>query len=1343
MSTTHHHTKWLSLVEISGPFLSMPVLLRVFPQGLDGIDPKKRQRLRLAFGEWENSRTDLAFHNAWIRFVLDEILDLPEQVLTDEPTDLSVHFPEYDEYLQPHFVIVNPAGGVYEAGQPRLLVSYYPPAQHLERALPKSQWKASPATRMMELLRATGVPLGLVTNGEHWMLVHAPLSEASTYVSWYASLWLEEPLTLRAFQSLLGVRRFFAVPPPDSLAALFVESVQHQQEITDQLGLQVRRAVEILIRSLDQADKDWQRTLLQDIDTKKLYESALTVMMRLVFLLFAEERRLLLLGNEMYEQHYAVSTLQAQLREVADEYGEEILERRYDAWSRLLATFRLIYAGVEHEDMRSLAYGGNLFNPDRYPFLEGRSFGTSWRDTFAKPLPIHNRTVLHLLEALQILEINTPGGGKEARRLSFRALDVEQIGHVYEGLLDHTAKRAGQVILGLAGAKGKEPELALAELETAREKDSLIAFLKKTTGRSPSALKKLLDQTDTINEARLHVVCDNDPALFERVYPFAALLRDDSNGYPVVITAGSVFVTEGTDRRSTGTHYTPPSLTESLVQHALEPLVYKDMATGVEPSPATLRAYDELLALKICEPACGSGAFLVQSCRYLADKLVEAFRRNPPNDLPEDTEECRLYARRLVADQCLYGVDLNPMAVEMAKLSLWLITMQKNKPFSFLDHAIRSGDSLLGISFYKQIEWFKADISNKDDLFGGIYSDLLLTAQQKREELATIPDNEINQIESKARLLAEAEDLMTQVQLVADALTGAMLVTAGKRGKALDKYLENLALADEESLQRHSNECLTHNHTRRKPFHWLLEFPEVFTEKRGGFDAIVGNPPFMGGQKITGSLGTPYRHYLVQYLAGGKRGSADLCAYFFLRDGYLLRQGGMMGLLATNTIAQGDTREVGLDQLVEQGFSIVRAVQSRKWPGSASLEVAHVWLRRGSWGNQFVLDELPVEGITPFLAKPGAVVGNPHRLAANANKSFQGSIVLGMGFVLTPEEAQALIEKNPANQDALYPYLNGEDLNSRFDQSPSRWVINFHDWPLSREAVGSWESATDKERKEWLKSGIVPDDYPGKVAADYPDLLGIVEEKVKPERLENNDKGARQYWWIFLRPRPELYSTIAGMERVLVTARVSATNAVTWIEPRIVFHEKIVVFPVDANSFFGTMQSTLHWEWTHFYTSSLGAITNLNYSPSDCFETFPFPQSTPTLENLGNRYYTHRQSIMQTRQQGLTQTYNRFHNSDETDTEIEQLRQLHVEMDNTVAAAYGWGDLVLNHGFYETKQGVRFTIDDKARREVLDRLLLLNFERYELEVRQGLHEKKGRKVKKLSKKKAGGQMDII
>jgi hypothetical protein len=461
----------------------------------------------------------------------------------------------------------------------------------------------------------------------------------------------------------------------------------------------------------------------------------------------------------------------------------------------------------------------------------------------------------------------------------------------------------------------------------------------------------------------------------------------------------------------------------------------------------------------------------------------------------------------------------------------------------------------------------------------------------------------------------------------------------------------------------------------------------------------MGNPPFQGGKKITGVLGTDYRDYLLAYLANGKTGNADLCAYFFLRGTSLARYQGMCALLATNSIAQGDTREVGLEQIVASGWTIRRAISSYKWPGEASLEVAHVWLRNGPWDGNYILDNKQVSSITSFLTQSGKTQGNPYELLSNANQSFQGSVVLGMGFVLDPEEAQALIAKDSRNKDVLFPYLNGEDLNSRLDQSPSRWVINFHDWPLEK-------------------------------AETYPDCLDIVKEKVKPERDRlglKSDSSARGYarlWWQFARKGLDLYSVITNMERVLVRARIANTHSVTYVPNDWVYNEKVVVF---AKLPFSVLQSNIHECWARNYSSTLRS--DMQYTPSNCFDTFPFPPNTKELERIGERYHTHRQSIMLTRQEGLTKTYNRFHNPPEQSPDIIKLRELHKEMDEAAAHAYGWDDLKLEHGFHETKQGLRYTISESARREVLDRLLLLNHERHEEEVRAGLFETKGAKGK--------------
>ena len=369
MSIAHHHNEWLSLVPNSGPFLSLPVLAQAFPQGLDAHDADHARRLRLAFDEWDDNqlgkRPDPGLHRAWIKFVLGETLGYDELLAEGQaiPQTLKSEVAEYGETLRPDWIVNDPA-----TKKARLLVQVFPRSQSLTKPVPLSRWKTSPDTRMMQLLHDTGIRLGIVTNGDHWMLVNAPKNETTGFVSWYANLWLEEKDTLRAFRTLLGADRLFSVPEGETLEALLDQSANDQQEVTDQLGYQVRKAVEVLIQSLDKADQDHGRKLLADVDEKILYESALTVMMRLVFLFCAEERDLLLLGDELYDKNYAVSTLREQLRVTADQFGEEILGLRYDAWTRLLTTFRAVYNGAKHDRLKLPAYGGSLFNPDPLPF---------------------------------------------------------------------------------------------------------------------------------------------------------------------------------------------------------------------------------------------------------------------------------------------------------------------------------------------------------------------------------------------------------------------------------------------------------------------------------------------------------------------------------------------------------------------------------------------------------------------------------------------------------------------------------------------------------------------------------------------------------------------------------------------------------------------------------------------------------------------------------------------------------------------------------------------------------------------------------------------------------------
>jgi hypothetical protein len=390
-----------------------------------------------------------------------------------------------------------------------------------------------------------------------------------------------------------------------------------------------------------------------------------------------------------------------------------------------------------------------------------------------------------------------------------------------------------------------------------------------------------------------------------------------------------------------------------------------------------------------------------------------------------------------------------------------------------------------------------------------------------------------------------------------------------------------------------------------------------------------------------------------------------------------LQRKGTLGLIATNTVAQGDSREVGLDAMVADGFAITRAIQSRSWPAaSANLEYAAVWgtLAPVAKDALRVADDIPVRRISTLLEPQGRAEGNPVRLKENAGIAFQGCIVLGMGFVLEAAEAQEWIAADPRNAEVLFPYLNGEDLNSRPDASASRWVIDFNDW--SREHASEFELPFQRLR-----------------------------EQVKPER-DSKPKAVREApWWLFLRSRPAMRKAITDLSEVLVIALVSKTVMPIRVPSTQVFSHMLGVFASDDFGVQAVLSSSLHQLWAITYGSTLE--TRVRYTPSDVFETFPLPEPTEVLEQVGRSLDAERREIMLRRQLGLTKLYNLVNDPNvRQDRDIARLREIHVDLDRAVMAAYGWDDVGLDHGFHSYRQSVRWSLRPSARVETLDRLLL-------------------------------------
>lgn len=1320
MSAPSVHDDWLSLIEISGPFLAVPVLKEAFPQGLEELDATKRKRLRQAYEEWREALEleDVQFaelHVAWIDEVLSRGLELDEDGKGDVlkradwcAANLQASLPEHGVTLSPDLVMIDEQ----RANKPLLLIQTYAQDVDLDATLKLDGWAATPADRMVQLCRLLGCRLGLVTNGERWMLVDAPIGAVTTFASWYARIWSQEPITLQAFVHLLGIRRFF-VDETEQLPALFDRSLKFQDEVTDALGEQVRRAVEVLIQALDKADQDRNRELLHDVKEPELYESALTVMMRLVFLLSAEERGLLLMGDERYEANYALSTLRMQLRKES----EEILERRWDAWSRLLAIFRAVFGGIEHENLRLPALGGSLFDPDRFPFLEGRAKGSNWRSDAAKPLPIDNRTVLLLLEAIQQFQ---------GRTLSYRALDVEQIGYVYEGLLERTVKRTDEVTLELDATKSaKTPWVKLAELDSARLDGAarLAELLQERSGSSASRVRNdLAKPVDDTLADHLLTACQGDTELRDRLKPYAHLLRIDPWGYPLVYPARAFIVTTGSDRRETGTHYTPKSLTEAIVAETLTPVAYVGPAEGTPREQWALKSPAELLDLKICDPAMGSGAFLVQACRWLSDRLVEAWAQveatgktvsvdgevletgAAKEPLPRDNEARTVIARRLIAERCLYGVDLNPLAVELAKLSIWLVTLAKGRPFGFLDHNLRCGDSLLGIHRLDQLTELSMTPTDKGQqrLFGQNIERAVREAIELRQQLREMPIRDIHDVEAMARLDAEARHRLEVSERIADALVGEVLTT-GESAASLERGLASLAIQAGQAFNNEASalgilEARSKNNlsvdlpttkSTRTPFHWPLEFPEVFVRQRPGFDTFIGNPPFIGNRLWKGTLGDRLQ-WQCQMILGSPPGKIDLCVVFHRRAVDLIRQDGCYGLLATSNIAEGSAITVGLGVVAKHG-EIYFARKAMPWPGAAAVDIAIVCFRKGLWNGVRNADGADCPRIGSRLEPEFGEIWEPKELP-NEIFSFEGvNNSKGLAFVITDASQWFERLRNEPNS-LLRPYITGDDITSSALTQIERWALDIADRDLD-EILDTWPEAYRFLMEEGL---------PSRTAVALKSYKGLIDR-----------------WWQFWNHRAELMRRLRRRETFVAFSKVTKYPICMPAPSDWIYTNQVLLIEESRPDFYTICLSSFFREWLQSFSG--GKLEGrLRLSITESVSKYPLPilevseegkSAAAVFNKLAVRYSTENGC-------GLTDILNAVHTPTNVDATVVELRNLLATVDAQVAVAYGWTDIEITYDFREFAGGSvndpwRWALSEEVSAELIRRLTELNRQRFE------------------------------
>lgn len=762
------------------------------------------------------------------------------------------------------------------------------PAPDPQREKRAEMRRNNPSFQIIDYVTLTGVEWGILTNGARWRLYY---EGASSRLETYFEVNLPEIIHLsegdeedrdkahQAFRLFYALFRAEAYKPTVEgekfVDVIYEESNIHAEELED--TLQDRVFDHVFLELATGLYEDHVRTngagdpeeILDDV-----YRATLRLLYRLLFLLYAESRGLVPLDHPGYYNHSLASLAQKAKEEIAT--GRTLSERHTGLWDQLDALFETIDEG--DPALNVPAYNGGLFRrgSDANAFLDSHEIGKKYAA----------RALVNLTAA----DPGQPEGPDgEYPSVDYTSLDVRQLGSIYEGLLEHKLSRA--------------------------EED--LAVVKENGDEVYKPLTEVDNPSETIDQGDLYLETDQSK------------------------------------RKKTGSYYTPHYVVEYIVEETLDPIVEErieqfeaamdeiaEIVDGRDPDAPGVqakldrprrRALDAFLTVRVCDPAMGSGHFLVYAADYLAERFGQILGRYPDNNpVTQKLEEIRQsileelarqgveteglaednrlrdtsLLKRLVMKRCIYGVDLNPMAVELAKLSLWLHSFTVGAPLSFLDHHLKAGNSLIGTSVDTVVEEIQAD------LFGNV-RDEILRGTQFLQDAAFNTDATLADVQQSAEAFATYRDTMRPYKRLLDLWTAQHFGIENTKDLVFQSARDVIMAYqdDAEAALKDEHEAVAQTDQLRQEkrfFHWELEFPEVFYEldppgdrDNPGFDAVIGNPPY--GYRVTGDIDD----YLEE--AFSKAESENVAEYFVEKCFGILKQSSDWGMIIPKQVLHTPT----------------------------------------------------------------------------------------------------------------------------------------------------------------------------------------------------------------------------------------------------------------------------------------------------------------------------------------------------------------------------------------------------------------------------------------------------